>query len=98
MKPPLNVLVCGANGFIGSRIVAALLQAGHGVTCGSARRLRTDLPHLPIDFSRDKNQAIWLPRLKGFDTVVNAVGVLRDSARRPMEAVHTTVPAALFAA
>lgn len=98
MKPPLNVLVCGANGFIGSRIVAALLQAGHSVTCGSARRLRTDLPHLPIDFSRDNNPAIWLPRLKGFDTVVNAIGVLRDSARRPMEAVHTTVPAALFAA
>ena len=53
MATPLNVLVCGANGFIGSRIVAALLQAGHRVSCGSATRLRTDLPHLPIDYARD---------------------------------------------
>ncbi|RZL92842.1 MAG: NAD-dependent epimerase/dehydratase family protein [Variovorax sp.] len=98
MKPPSNVLVCGANGFIGSRIAASLLQAGHGVTCGSATRLRADLPHVPVDFSHDTDPATWLPRLKGFDTVVNAVGVLRDSARRPMKAVHTTVPAALFAA
>ena len=98
MTTPLNVLVCGANGFIGSRIAAALLQAGHRVSCGSATRLRTDLPHVPIDFSRDTAPAIWLPRLQGIDTVVNAVGVLRDSARRPMRAVHTAVPAALFEA
>ena len=98
MATSLNVLVCGANGFIGSRIAAALLQAGHRVSCGSATRLRTDLPHVPIDFSRDTAPAIWLPRLQGIDTVVNAVGVLRDSARRPMRAVHTAVPAALFEA
>ncbi|OUM00629.1 NAD-dependent epimerase/dehydratase family protein [Variovorax sp. JS1663] len=98
MSTPLHVLVCGANGFIGSRIAAALLQAGHRVSCGSATRLRTDLPHVPIDFSRDTEVPTWLPRLAGVDTVVNAVGVLRDSARRPMQAVHTAVPAALFQA
>lgn len=98
MSTPLNILVCGANGFIGSRITAALTQAGHRVSCGSATRLRTDLPHVPIDFSRDTEALTWLPRLQGFDTVVNAVGVLRDSARRPMRAVHTTTPAALFEA
>jgi nucleoside-diphosphate-sugar epimerase len=94
----LNVLVCGANGFIGSRIAAAVLKAGHSVTCGSASRLRTDLPHLAMDYSRDTEVATWLPRLSGFDTVINAIGVLRDSARRPMQAVHTAAPAALFAA
>ncbi|MDR6859066.1 NAD-dependent epimerase/dehydratase family protein [Variovorax guangxiensis] len=98
MATSLNVLVCGANGFIGSRIAAALLQAGHRVSCGSATRLRTDLPHVPIDFSRDTDPATWLPRLQGLDTVVNAVGVLRNSTRRPMRAVHTAVPAALFEA
>ena len=98
MTSPLEVLVCGASGFLGSRITAALLQAGHGVTCGSTSRLRTDLPHLEMDYARDTDPAIWLPRLQGFDTVVNAVGVLRDSARRPMEAVHTTAPVALFQA
>jgi len=98
MSSSLNVLVCGANGFIGSRIAAAAAKAGHRVTCGSATRLRTDLPHLPIDYSRDTDAATWLPRLQGFDTVINAVGVLRDSTRRPMQAVHTATPTALFEA
>ena len=98
MNSSSNILVCGANGFIGSRIAAAALKAGHRVTCGSATRLRTDLPHLPIDFSRDTDAATWLPRLAGFTTVINAVGVLRDSARRPMQTVHTDTPAALFEA
>ena len=98
MSAPLRVLVCGANGFIGSRVVEALGQAGHLVTCGSAQRRRTDLPHLPIDFSTDTDVATWLPRLGAFDTVVNAVGVLRDSARRPMQAVHRATPTALFQA
>ncbi len=98
MSIPFQVLVCGANGFIGSRVVETLLAAGHRVTCGSAKPRRTDLPHLPIDFSADTRVDVWLPRLAGFDTVVNAIGVLRDSARRPMQAVHQATPAALFQA
>ncbi|MBU1440150.1 MAG: NAD(P)H-binding protein, partial [Gammaproteobacteria bacterium] len=98
MTDSLKVLVCGANGFIGSRIAAALTQAGHAVTCGSKNRLRTDLPHIEMDYARDTQPAAWLARLQGFDTVINAVGVLRDSASRPMQAVHATAPAALFAA
>lgn len=98
MSAPLQVLVCGANGFIGGHVVEALLRAGHRVTCGSEQRQRTDLPHLAIDFGADTGVAAWLPRLAGFDTVVNAIGVLRDSARRPMQAVHQATPAALFAA
>ncbi len=98
MSGPLRVLVCGANGFIGGHVVEALLRAGQLVTCGSAQRRRTDLPHLPIDFGADTSVAAWLTRLAGFDTVVNAIGVLRDSARRPMQAVHQGTPAALFEA
>jgi uncharacterized protein YbjT (DUF2867 family) len=98
MSAPLQVLVCGASGFIGGRVVEALRQAGHQVTCGSAQRRHADLPHLPIDFGRDTDAATWLPRLRAFDTVVNTVGVLRDSARRPMQAVHQATPAGLFEA
>lgn len=95
---PLNVLVCGANGFIGRHAVAALVNAGHRVTCASLWRSDASLPHLPVDFSADTSVALWRQRVAGFDTVVNAVGVLRDSARRPMRRVHDEVPAALFAA
>ena len=98
MSAPLQVLVCGANGFIGGRVVEALLQAGHRVTCGTTQRRRTDLPHLAIDFCIDTTADTWRPRLQGFDTVVNAIGVLRDGARRPMEAVQHKSPAALFEA
>jgi uncharacterized protein YbjT (DUF2867 family) len=39
-----------------------------------------------------------MPRLAGFDAVINAVGVLRDSPSTPMQQLHFATPAALFAA
>jgi len=84
-----KVLVCGAGGFIGREIVRHLRAAGHSVVEGRSREL---------DFARMTEPAAWLPHLQGVDAVVNAVGVLRDSLRRPMEAVHHRAPAALFEA
>lgn len=83
----MKVLVCGAGGFIGRNVVRQLRAAGH---CVMAARSRD------VDFSRDVDVAPWLPRLAGIDAVVNAVGVLRDSRRRPMDAVHHRAPRALF--
>lgn len=82
----MNILLCGASGFVGRTVRAALEAAGHTITG----------PGLGIDFCRDVTPAAWLPRLQGVDAVVNAVGVLRDTARRPMQAVHVDAPAALF--
>lgn len=92
----MRVLVCGGRGFIGRHIAAALRSAGHEV-------LATVSGHpgpgeMRVDFARDTTAAAWLPRLAGIDAVVNAVGVLRDSPRRPMTAVHLLAPMALFAA
>lgn len=82
----MNILLCGASGFVGRAIRSALTAAGHTITG----------PGLGIDFCRDVTPAVWLPRLRGVDAVVNAVGVLRDTPRRPMQAVHVEAPAALF--
>jgi nucleoside-diphosphate-sugar epimerase len=82
----MNILLCGARGFIGHALRSALETAGHTVTG----------PGLSIDFCRDVTPAVWRPRLRGIDAVVNAVGVLRDTARRPMRSVHVDAPAALF--
>lgn len=82
----MNILLCGASGFVGRTLRSALETAGHAVTG----------PGLGIDFCRDVTAAVWQPRLRGIDAVVNAVGVLRDTARRPMQAVHVDAPAALF--
>lgn len=85
----LTVLICGGRGFIGRHVAQALREQGHRVIEGGSR---------DMDFTRDLSPAAWLPRLQGVDAVINAVGVLRDSARRPMDAVHHRAPAALFQA
>jgi nucleoside-diphosphate-sugar epimerase len=84
----MPVLVLGAGGFIGSRVVARLLAHGHSVTCAgrntdslrrrfpSCRLIRADLL---ADDSRD-----WVPRLAEIHAVINAAGVLRGN----LEDVH----------
>lgn len=102
MNTPSNVLLCGATGFIGRHIRDALQQAGHRVvSCRSSAKTSGtkgagDL--VTVDFCHDTQPAIWLPRLQGIDVVVNAVGVLRDTRDRPMQAIHADTPKALFEA
>ena len=88
----MNVLITGATGFIGRSVCAALAASGHTVV----RAVRT--PMLPsdiaVDFERDTHADVWLPRLKGIDAVINAVGLLGGSEQRMM-AVHRDAPAAL---
>lgn len=91
----MKVLLCGAQGFIGRHIALSLTTAGHQVIgAGSGRRPQPGL--LKVDFVQDTDVARWLPKVQGFDAVVNAVGVLRDTATRPLQSVHETVPKALF--
>jgi uncharacterized protein YbjT (DUF2867 family) len=94
---PLQVLLTGATGFIGRTIATALRRAGHTVHTGHSPR-RHHGTGVPMDFARDTDPATWLPRLQGIDAVVNAVGVLRHTAARPIDAVHHHTPVALFEA
>ena len=92
-----RVLICGAHGFIGSHLRRALAARGHQVVSGQSAPTRAgDDAAMQVDFVSDVTVDAWRPRLKGIDVVVNAVGVLRDSARRPIVAIHETVPKALF--
>jgi uncharacterized protein YbjT (DUF2867 family) len=65
----MRVLVAGAYGFIGSRIVAALIAADHEVVCAvRGARLDTRFPGvqaIACDMSRDTSPDVWLPRLEG---------------------------------
>lgn len=92
----MRVLVLGASGFIGSRLVDALAGRGHEVWRGVRRPLgRRDLA---VDFARDRDERVWLPRLAGIDVVVNAVGILREAPGRTFAALHEEAPRALFRA
>ena len=92
----MNVLVCGARGFVGRAVCDALRRRGHRVIEGTSQGSAADA--VAVDFVRDTDARTWAPRLAGVDAVVNAGGVLRDTRRRPIAAVHAHVPRALFEA
>lgn len=92
----MKILVCGATGFVGRHFTSALQVAGHTVVRGIRKPTQAD--DIAVDFTRDTDKAIWLPRLKDIDVVVNVVGVLRDTVVQPMIKLHEQTPLALFAA
>jgi uncharacterized protein YbjT (DUF2867 family) len=92
----MNILLCGASGFVGRHLEAALRAAGHQVKRG-VRQPRGE-SDIGVDYRHDMDIATWLPRLRNIDAVINAVGVLRDSKVQPMSCLHDAVPRALFAA
>lgn len=89
----MNVLICGANGFVGKALCQCLTDAGHRVIRGVRNPVRGD--DIAIDFERDIRPGVWEPRLVGIDVVINAVGVLRASRAR-FERIHVQTPIALF--
>lgn len=93
----MNILLTGSTGFIGNTFKRALEAAGHTVRGGvSPQHKNPAADQVPMDFTRDTTPAVWLPRLQGIDAVVNAVGVLRDTPGRPIDAVQRATPIALF--
>lgn len=94
-----SVLLLGATGFIGSRTLTALLDAGYHVTCGG-RKPGTFLRcrGIQVDFYQDRSESDWLPRLNGIDIVINAVGILRESKTASFDALHVAAPVAIFSA
>ena len=98
----MRILIAGAGGFIGARIAAALLGAGHEiVACGRdpvlLQRLFPNAEAIACDFARD-SAGDWQARLANVDAVVNAAGIFRDHGANSFEQVHMAGPAALFGA
>lgn len=92
----MNILVCGANGFIGRALGARLEAGGHRVLRGVRHAVG---PHdVAIDFTKDVDPDAWLARLDGVDVVINAVGILADRRDATFDAVHRAAPCALFTA
>ncbi len=93
------MLLLGATGFIGERLLWALREAGYEVVCG----VRTGSAvqgcrSIEVDYMRDHRVSDWAPRLEGIDVVINAVGILRESPGATFVALHVDAPTALFSA
>jgi uncharacterized protein YbjT (DUF2867 family) len=100
-----TVAVLGGTGFIGSRLVSALVTAGAHVTLGVRRRAHArPLAMLPIDIVElDSLDARALARfVAGAHAAVNLVGVLHGGHGAPygerFARLHVALPAALAAA
>lgn len=90
----MKILLCGASGFVGRHIRLALLAQGHSVI-GAGSHL-SESNQIEINYARETCPNCWLPRVQDVDVVINAVGILRSSARSPMDLIHTQAPCALF--
>jgi NADH dehydrogenase len=103
----MTTLVLGGAGFLGRHIAAALAARGHAVAIGS-RWPRRAARRLPPALHRCERREVHLERLTapeawrlvltGIDTVVNAVGILRERGGETYERVHHLAPGALAAA
>lgn len=97
----MKVLLTGANGFIGSRLLAGLVGHGHTVIAAvrdeaAMRRKWPTIEVVAVDLNRDTSAEMWRARLVGVDAVVNCAGVLQGGRGQDMEAIHATAPIALF--
>jgi uncharacterized protein YbjT (DUF2867 family) len=94
-----RVLLLGASGFIGRRLLHALEAAGFDVTCGVRDPARfSGCRTIAVDFARDHSEDDWLSRLDGIDYVINAVGILRETRTASFDALHVAAPVAVFRA
>jgi uncharacterized protein YbjT (DUF2867 family) len=93
----MNVLLLGADGFLGRHLQIALETAGHRARRGVHRPVRR-ADEIAVDYARDVDPGAWRGRLTGFDAVINTVGILRDCRGRGFDAIRDQAPRALFAA
>lgn len=86
--------MAGATGAIGSALVAAL----QGDECEVVPVSRHPLPGagLAVDFGRVPPREWWAQQLRGIDVVVNAAGIIRETAQSSFDAVHMRAPIELF--
>ncbi|WP_415898013.1 SDR family oxidoreductase [Neptuniibacter sp. QD72_48] len=95
----MKFLVAGANGFIGSAVVEALLAHEHSVIAVgrsvTGKTSRPNLQWISQNLQTALTPADWLPLLDGIDGVINCAGILRASSANDFETVHIKAPLAL---
>jgi uncharacterized protein YbjT (DUF2867 family) len=103
--PPRGVFVTGGTGYIGSRLIPALLARGHRVTALARRESAAALPGGCTAVTGDVlDDASFRDRLGGADTVVHLVGVAHPGPAKAAQflsvdlaSVRSVVSAAMHA-
>lgn len=101
MPPVMLVLLTGATGFLGHHILAALISAGHTVRAvgrTSPRPATRNVHWIQADFNHAHTPEVWLPHLSDVECVINAAGILRETATQKFDLLHERGPIALFRA
>ena len=87
---PMNILLTGATGFVGSTLLTQLLNQGHHVRAAVRRDVDT-LPHSVVQYRiQELSEATdWVEGLHGVDLVIHLaarVHMMQDNASDPLEA------------
>ncbi|HWL94713.1 MAG TPA: NAD(P)H-binding protein, partial [Phycisphaerae bacterium] len=96
----MRVLLTGANGFLGSAVLARLRAEGHdvvAVTRSQSLGLSAS-KNIHVDIARATRPEHWMANLHGVDAVINCAGLLQDGPGQSVKNVHVDGVAALFAA
>lgn len=88
-----TVLLLGAGGFLAGFIESALVRAGWRVRRVVRTRVHGD--DVVRDLGRMRAPGDWEPLLDGVGAVVNAAGILRETAAQDFESIHHAAPLAL---
>jgi uncharacterized protein YbjT (DUF2867 family) len=104
----MRVLVTGATGFIGGRLVEALLARGYQVqACARAVTALADrfsnvsnynVDAVLLDVTQPLDAREWHERLQHSDVVINTVGIIAEAGTQTFDAVHVAFPRHLFEA
>ena len=88
----MKIFMTGATGFVGRRILARLLDAGHAIRClvrpGSERKLPQKAEITPV-LGEIHEPATFEPEIAGCDAVIHLVGIIAEVGRNTFAEVHT---------
>ena len=92
----MKILLTGATGFIGSKIYTVLREKGYNVVAGLRNPKAFNGMSIKLDYVDLQDDQELVEKVKGFDIVINAVGIIAPTKTQSFEQMHTVAPMALF--